>query len=133
MIQHRINTSVHRPIKQYARRLPLVRKEASDHLVKEMVDSGIIEESPGSWASPIVLVKKKEVSTRFCVDYRQLNEITKKDSYPLQRIDDTLNALNGSQWFTTLDLKSGYWHVEIRHEDRRRQPSPPDKVFGNLR
>ncbi|GBM53776.1 Retrovirus-related Pol polyprotein from transposon 297 [Araneus ventricosus] len=85
-----------------------------------MVDNGIIEESSGPWTSPIVLVKKKDGSTRFCVDYRKLNEITKKDSYPLPRVDDTLDALNGSQWFTTLDLKSGYWQVEIRPEDREK-------------
>ncbi|GBM08967.1 Retrovirus-related Pol polyprotein from transposon 297 [Araneus ventricosus] len=120
MTQHRINTGDHQPIKQYPRRLPLARKEEADHLVKEMVDNGIIEKSSGPWASPIVLVKKKNGSTRFCVDYRKLNEITKKDSYPLPRIDDTLDALNGSQWFTTLDLKSGYWQIEIRPEDREK-------------
>ncbi|GBM90048.1 Transposon Ty3-I Gag-Pol polyprotein, partial [Araneus ventricosus] len=120
MTQHRINTGDHPPIKQYPRRLPLARKEEADHLVKEMVDNGIIEESSGPWASPIVLVKKKDGSTRFCVDYRKLNEITKKDSYPLPRIDDTLDAFNGSQWFTTLDLKSGYWQIEIRPEDREK-------------
>ncbi|GBM71467.1 Retrovirus-related Pol polyprotein from transposon 297 [Araneus ventricosus] len=120
MTQHRINTGDHPPIKQYPRRLPLARKEEADNLVKEMVDNGIIEESSGPWASPIVLVKKKDGSTRFCVDYRKLNEITKKDSYPLPRIDDTLDALNGSQWFTTLDLKSGYWQIEIRPEDREK-------------
>ncbi|GBL83266.1 Retrovirus-related Pol polyprotein from transposon 297, partial [Araneus ventricosus] len=103
-----------------SRHLPLARKEEAEHLVKEMVDNGIIEESSGPWASPIVLVKKKDGSTRFCVDYRKLNEITKKDSYPLPRIDDTLDALNGSQWFTTLDLKSGYWQVEVRPEDREK-------------
>ncbi|GBL63149.1 Retrovirus-related Pol polyprotein from transposon 297, partial [Araneus ventricosus] len=120
MTQHRINTGDHPPIKQYPRRLPLARKEEAEHLVQEMVDNGIIEESSGPWASPIVLVKKKDGSTRFCVDYRKLNEITKKDSYPLPRIDDTLDALNGSQWFTTLDLKSGYWQVEVRTEDREK-------------
>ncbi|GBM21042.1 Retrovirus-related Pol polyprotein from transposon 297 [Araneus ventricosus] len=120
MTQHRINTDDHPPIKQYPRRLPLARKEEADNLVKEMVHNGIIEESSGPWTSPIVLVKKKDGSTRFCVDYRKLNEITKKDSYPLPRIDDTLDALNGSQWFTTLDLKSGYWQVEIRPEDREK-------------
>ncbi|GBM03366.1 Transposon Ty3-I Gag-Pol polyprotein [Araneus ventricosus] len=62
----------------------------------------------------------KDGSTRFCVDYRKLNEITKKDSYPPPQIDDTLDVLNGSQWFTTLDLKSGYWQVEIRPEDREK-------------
>ncbi|GBO41027.1 hypothetical protein AVEN_60338-1 [Araneus ventricosus] len=77
MTQHRINTGDYPPIKQYPRRLPLARKEEADHPVKDMVDSGIIEESSGLWASPIVLVKKKDGSTRFCVDYRKLNEITK--------------------------------------------------------
>ncbi|GBO37793.1 Retrovirus-related Pol polyprotein from transposon 297, partial [Araneus ventricosus] len=78
MTQHRINTGNHPPIKQYPRRLPLAKKEEAEHLVKEMVDNGIIEESSGPWASPIVLVKKKDGSTRFCVDYRKQNEITKK-------------------------------------------------------
>ncbi|GBM05554.1 Transposon Ty3-I Gag-Pol polyprotein [Araneus ventricosus] len=107
MTQHRINTGNHPPIKQYPRLLPLAKKEEAERLVKEMVDNGIIEESSGHWDSPIVLVKKKDVSTRFCVDYRKLNDITIKDSYPLPRIDDTLDDLNGSQWFSTLDLKSG--------------------------
>ncbi|GBM60215.1 Transposon Ty3-I Gag-Pol polyprotein [Araneus ventricosus] len=84
-----------------------------------MVDNGIIEETSGPWASPIVLVKKKYGSTRFCY-YRKLNEITIKDSYPLPRIDDTLDALNGSQWFLTLDLKSGLWQVEIQPENEER-------------
>ncbi|GBM92206.1 Retrovirus-related Pol polyprotein from transposon 297 [Araneus ventricosus] len=120
MTQHRINTGNHPPIKQYPRRLPLSKKEEAERLVKEMVDNGIIEESSGPWASPIVLVKKKDGSTSFCVDYRKLNEITIKDSYPLPRIDDTLDALNGSQWFSTLDLKSGYWQVEIQPEDKEK-------------
>ncbi|GBO33839.1 Transposon Ty3-G Gag-Pol polyprotein, partial [Araneus ventricosus] len=120
MTQHRINTGDHPPIKQYPRRLPLAKKEEAERLVQEMVDNGIIEESSGPWASPIALVKKKDGSTRFCVDYRKLNEITIKDSYPLPRIDDTLDALNGSQWFSTLDLKSGYWQVEIRPEDKEK-------------
>ncbi|GBO42330.1 Retrovirus-related Pol polyprotein from transposon 297, partial [Araneus ventricosus] len=120
MTHHRINTGNHPPIKQYPRRLPLAKKEEAERLVKEMVDYGIIEESSGPWASPIVLVKKKDGSTRFCLDYRKLNEITIKDSYPLPRIDDTLDALNGSQWFSTLDLKSGYWQVEIQPEDKEK-------------
>ncbi|GBM22027.1 Retrovirus-related Pol polyprotein from transposon 297 [Araneus ventricosus] len=120
MTQHRINTGNHPPIKQYPRRLPLAKKEEAERLVKEMVDNGIIEESSGTWASPIVLVKKKDGSIRFCVDYRKLNKITTKDSYPLPRIDDTLDALNGRQWFSTLDLKSGYWQVEIQPEDKEK-------------
>ncbi|GBM89267.1 Retrovirus-related Pol polyprotein from transposon opus [Araneus ventricosus] len=97
MTQHRINTGDHPPIKQYPRCLPLVRKEEADNLVTEMSDNGIIEESSGHWASPIVLVKKKDGSTGFCVDYRKLNEITKNDNYLLIRIDDTLYTLNGTE------------------------------------
>ncbi|GBM41002.1 Retrovirus-related Pol polyprotein from transposon 412 [Araneus ventricosus] len=120
MIQHRINRGNHPPFKQYPRRLPLTKKEEAEHLVKEMVDNGIIEKSSGPWASPIVPVKKKDGSTLFCVDYRKLKDITIKDSYPLPRIDDNLDALNGSQWFSTLDLKSGYWQVEIQPEDKEK-------------
>ncbi|GBL98275.1 Transposon Ty3-I Gag-Pol polyprotein [Araneus ventricosus] len=118
--QHRINTGNHPPIKQYPRRLPLAKKEEAELLVKKMVDNGIIEESSGPWSSPIVLVKKKDGLTRFCVDYRKLNGITIKDSYPLPRIDDILDALNGSQWFSTLDLKSRYCQVEIQPEDKEK-------------
>ncbi|GBN15424.1 Retrovirus-related Pol polyprotein from transposon 297 [Araneus ventricosus] len=120
MTQHRINTGNHPPIKQYPRRLPLAKKEEAERLVKEMVDNGIIEESSGPWASPIVLVKNKDGLTHFCVDCRKLNEITIKDIYPLPRIGDTLDALNGSQWFSTLDLKSGYWQVETQPQDKEK-------------
>ncbi|GBM01483.1 hypothetical protein AVEN_209298-1 [Araneus ventricosus] len=108
MTQHRINTGNHPPIKQYPRRLPLAKKEEVERLVKEMGDNGIIQESSGPWASPIVLVKKKDGSPSFCVDYRKLNEITAKGSYPLPRIDDTLDALNGSQWFSSMVLFFGF-------------------------
>ncbi|GFY01002.1 retrovirus-related Pol polyprotein from transposon opus [Trichonephila clavipes] len=85
-----------------------------------MKNNDVIEPSSSPWAPPIVLVRKKDGSTRFCVDYRRLNDITKKDSYPLPRIDDTLDTLAGNTWFSTLDLKSGYWQVELRPDDKEK-------------
>ncbi|GFW44473.1 retrovirus-related Pol polyprotein from transposon 412 [Trichonephila clavipes] len=96
-----------------------------------MQENDIIEPSSSPWASPIVLVRKKDGSTRFCVDYRKFSDVTKKDSYPLPRIDDTLDTLSGHKWFSTLDLKSGYWQVEIHPEDREKQHSLPAKDYGS--
>ncbi|GFX19509.1 hypothetical protein TNCV_2074181 [Trichonephila clavipes] len=82
-----------------------------------MINNDVTEPSSSPWASPIVLVRKKDGSTRFCVDYRQLNDVTKKNSYPLPRIDDTLSD---NTWFSTLDLKSGYWQVEIHPNNKEK-------------
>ncbi len=67
--------------------------------------------------TPVVLVTKKDGTTRFCVDYRKLNDITKKDAYPLSRTDDSPNALRSSTYFSTLDLYLGYWQVEMDQQD----------------
>lgn len=83
-----------------------------------MITEGIIHPCQSSWMSPVVLVKKEDGSTRFCVDYRKLNAITVRDNYPLLRIDNLLDALSGSCWYSTLDLASGYWQVEVEEVDR---------------
>ena len=81
--------------------------------VDDMLQHGVIQPSTSPWAVLIVLVKKKDGTTCFCVDYRKLNDVTRKDAYPLPCIDETLDALAGSKVFTTLDLASGYWQVEV--------------------
>ena len=81
-----------------------------------MLTKGIISLSKSPWAFPIVLVNKKDGTTRFCVNYRKVNSVTCKDAYPLPRVDDTLDTLSGSNWFSTIDLKSGYWQVEMAPE-----------------
>ena len=80
-------------------------------LVQEMLEQGIVKHSSSPWASPVVLVAKKDGSTRFCVDYRKLNAVTKLDVHPLPRIDDSLDLLAETKYFSTLDLASGYWQV----------------------
>ena len=85
-----------------------------------MLAADVIEPSDSPWASPVVMAKKKDGSWRFCVDFRRLNDMTKKDSYPLPHIEDTFDALAGSGYFCALDLASGYWQVEMEPEDREK-------------
>ena len=85
-----------------------------------MLSGGQIEPSDSPWASPVVLVTKKDCSTRLCVDYRRLNLLTIKDAYPLPRIDDSLRLLGNQQWFSTMDLASGYWQVAMSPEAKRK-------------
>ncbi|XP_013775009.1 uncharacterized protein LOC106459883 [Limulus polyphemus] len=87
------------PILHLAIQLPLTEQENGFKETK-----AIIEQDTSSWASPIVLVKKKDRSTRFCVDYHMVNEVTKKDAYALPRTDSTSDALSGSKWFSTLEV-----------------------------
>nr|XP_055054004.1 uncharacterized protein LOC129439426 [Misgurnus anguillicaudatus] len=118
LVQHCINTGNAPPIRQRARRLPVSRQTAAEHCLEEMRAAGVIEPSESPWASPVVLVPKKGGSWRFCVDFRRLNEVTVKDSYPLPRVDESLDRIAGSQWFSSLDLRSGYWQVALSADSR---------------
>ena len=118
VLNHRIETGDAKPIHQQARRVPLPHRGSVQELLKDMLEKQVISPSKSPWASPIVLVRKKDRTTCFCVDYRKVNDITRKDAYPIPRVDDTLDTLSGSAWFTTLDLKSGYWQVEVAAEHR---------------
>ena len=120
VVKHHIDTGNAEPIRQRARKLPFHQRGETQHLVDQMLSRNIIEPAQGPWASPVVLVKKKDGSTRFCVDFRKVNQVTKKDAQPLPRIDDTLDALGTAQWFSTLDLASGYWQVEVEPDDREK-------------
>ena len=117
---HTINTGDAVPIKQAARRLPFHRRVALQSLLADMLQQGIITESNSPWAAPVVLVKKKDGSTRLCVDYRKLNKVTVPDAYPLPRVDDTLDSLNGCKLFSTMDLASGYWQLAMAVSDREK-------------
>lgn len=87
-------------------------------LLADMLEKGIIQPSSSPWATPVVMVRKKDGSWRFCVDYRKLNSLTHKDAFPLPRNEETLTSLTEASWFTTLDLASGNWQVEVDPHDR---------------
>jgi len=116
-VMHRIDTGSNKPVRQALRRQPLSVLETIDEQLESMQQAGIIEPVQSDWASNIVIVRKKDGSTRFCVDYRGLNDRTTKDSYPLPRIDDCLDTLSGASWFSTFDLRSGYHQVAMDPAD----------------
>ena len=97
--------------------MPPARYEELKQVIQGMIDSGVIRESHSPWAAPIVMVTKKDGSTRLCIDYRKLNARTIRDAYALPRIDECFDALKGAALFSTLDLKSGYWQVAMDERD----------------
>ena len=119
-IKHRIDTGESPPFREPVRRIPPFHKCQAKELLREMLDKNVIKTSNSPLASPLVLVQKKYGTTRFCVDYQKVNAVTRKDAYPLPRVDDTLDTLAGSKWFSTLDLISGYWQVEMSPEHREK-------------
>lgn len=107
------------------RRVPFHLRTEVNKVIEEMKEQGLmVEESSSPWVSPAVMVKKRYGINRFRVDFRKLDEVTKKDAYPLPRIDDILDQLSGNSYFSTLDLKSGHWHVKLRPEDREKTAFP---------
>lgn len=118
IIMHHIDTENVRPVRQPLRRYPPAHLEAISQHVDNMLKQGTIEPASSPWASNIVLVKKKDGSLRCCIDYRQLNSVTKKDAYPLPRIDDCLDAMSSATLFSTFDLRSSYHQVVVAPQDR---------------
>ena len=113
LVEHRIDTGDAVPIKQQPRRLPNSLRTAVEEQVGEMLENDIIKPSNSPWSSPIVLVRKKDGTWRFCIDFRKLNDVTVKDAFPLPQVADLMDNLAGHQYFSTLDLASGYWQVPV--------------------
>ena len=118
LIEHEIKLKDHDPVSIPARRLPYSQRKEIEQQVQELQKRNIIEPSRSTYASPVVPVKKKDGSLRMCVDYRALNAKTIPGTFPIPRIDESLDKLHGVKYFTVLDLKSGYHHIPIAEEDQ---------------
>lgn len=112
VLQHTIYTQHQVPIKQRPYRMSPGKWAVVQEQLVEMLNAGIVEPSHSGWASPVVLVPKKD-GLRFCVDYRKLNAIIENDAYPLSNITEILESLSGAAIFSTIDLNSGYWQVAM--------------------
>ena len=117
LTEHVIDTGDAKPVKQPPRKVPLAFANEDKAALEELTKQGSIRPSTSPWASPIVLVRKKNGKVRPCVDYRKLNAVTKKDAFPLPRIQDCLDSVSGARFFSTLDITSAYNQVPVQDSD----------------
>lgn len=123
---HRILTQPDQlPIRQHPRRVHPALQEVHSAELTKMLAAKVIEPSSSPWASSSVIVRKKDGTFRFCVDYRRLNEVTVGNAYPLPRIDEILDSFHGKKFFSTLDCQSGYWQIPLHPDDAHTARSPP--------
>ena len=116
LVRHKIRVDNPVPFKERYQRIPPQEFDKVRNHLQEMLKVGAIRKSVSPWASPVVLVRKKDRSLRFCIDLRKLNSCTIKDAYSLPRIEESLDCLNGAVIFTSLDLKAGYWQVKMNED-----------------
>ena len=120
-VLHQINTGTAAPIRQPPRRLPLGKREIEKQEISKLLQRGVIEPSQSPWSSPVVLVTKKDGTPRLCIDYRLVNNLViNKDAYPLPRVDECLDSLNGAKWFSCLDLNQGFFQIGLDPKDREK-------------
>ena len=120
LVEHEINLSDNTRFKDPYRRIPpAMFKEVRQH-INEILDADAIRESQSPFSSNIVLVRKKDNSLRFCIDFRKLNNRTVKDAYFLPRIEETIDSLSGAEYFSKLDLRSGYWQDGVKEADKHK-------------
>lgn len=119
-VRHSIKLQDETPFKHKARPIHPNDLEAVRRHLEELLEAGIIRESESSYSSPIVVVRKKNGDIRLCIDYRKLNMQTIKDAYALPNLEETFSALRGSKWFSVLDLKSGYYQIELEEKDKHK-------------
>lgn len=112
-VQHEFPLVDSKPFRLPYRKIPPSQWQDVRKLLIEMEATGVIRPSKSPYASPVVVVTKKDGSLRLCIDYRKLNSCSTRDAFPLPRIEEALEALGQAKFFSTLDLTSGYWQVEV--------------------
>ena len=118
LVKHEMKLTGNIPVKESPRRIPpALFQEVRKHL-QEMIDAGAIRPSQSPCSANAVIVRKKDGTIRVCVDFRRLNSKTITHAYPIPKVEETLHLLAGSKYFTKLDLRSVYWQVEIREDDK---------------
>ena len=120
VLEHELPVDCPKPIRSVPYRMTKEKREAANAITNKLLEEGLISPSKSPWASPILLVKKKNGSYRMVIDYRKLNEVSHKDAFSLPRIDETLDSLSGSKYFCANDLSSGYWQVGLAEKDRKK-------------
>ena len=120
LVEHPIITDDALPVKRKYKRIPLAWEDEVEQQIQEMIKNDIIRPSTSPWNAPLILVKKKDGSTRFVCDFRGLNDVTIKDTYPLPNVRDVLDSMHGSRYWTTLDAASAYWSMPLREEDKEK-------------
>ncbi len=118
--KHDIETTNEKPVKIPPRYMSKEKQDDADAQIKQSIEMGIAQPSNSPWAAPVVMVKKKDGSYRMCVDYRALNDKSIKDAFPLPKIQEVLDTLSGTKLYSTLDLASGYWQVELTERAREK-------------
>ena len=132
--RHKVNLDDSTPVASHFRRLPPSQYQEVKEHIQGLIEQGIIQKSSSPYASPVVVCRKKNGSIRLTVDYRRINAKTKKDAYPLPRIDDSLDALGGARLFSSLDAQSGYYQIPLDEDDREKTAfTTPFGLFEYLR
>jgi hypothetical protein len=118
LVRHVIDTGNHLPVHRAPYASAWRERELINDQTQTMMRGNVIVPSNSAWTAPVVLARKKDGEWRFCVNYHRLNAVTKKDVYPLPTIDDALSRMEGSRYFSILDMQAGYWQVEVDEQDR---------------